>query len=723
MPAGAAACPGCGAPVDGNERGLPPGTQLQNGRYSVGKVLGEGGFGIAYKGVHRELKQIVAIKELFPDRATRKHLAIAVPARQASEFDRERQRALKEARAVARVASNHVVGVLDAFTENNTVYIVMEYLKGRSLREELDRRTPMPPKRVLMIALHLCSALTAVHGHNLLHRDVKPANVMLTRAGRTVLVDFGSARVFSGDRTVSHTRILSTDYAAPEMFGTRGRFGPPTDLYCLAATLYEALTGAPPPSVVDRLQGARLADDKVLHSPLGRTIVRALQVDAAARPRTAAEFMAGCLAVTAPKDKAGRKAKGKQKSKRQGKGKQKNKGRAAARPRAVPVKRIPLKRIAVPPDHVLKGPAAWARRPRNTHLEFHPYRPLLAAAGGRQGRVWDGDRKWGPVHSFEYRTRVRKLAFRDDLLAMVDKRWCVHLWDAGEHKCPGDINTAEVKMYDAAWNLAVAGALAGCTRRGRLVHWDALSGRVRKGPRPTHLGRSPHRARFTPEGTHLVGWRGRTLCVWDAVSGRRRHSLRATDEHRGGRNEGWNCFKALSFGPNMRLLTVCSDGRTRIWDLRAGLCRLLPGPHDELGWDFAYALPHGALWNAAGDTVAHVCMTGGHARHGFPNRFAGYLQSPCSPNPQPLRKLQNPMPDRWPFRIPSCGAFSPDGRSLAMGLWESDCIFLWDTATAQIKTLLRGAAGGTLGLAFNSDSSTLAAAGADGRVRLWTSLS
>ena len=728
IPAGAAACPGCGVPAAAGGRCLVPGTQLQNGRYSVGKMLGEGGFGIAYKGVHRELKQPVAIKELFPDRAQRRGVRLEVSARQASGFDAERRRTLAEARAAAAVDSPHVVKVSDAFTENNTVYIVMEYLKGRSLREELDIRVRLPSKRVLKIARHLCEALTAVHGHNLLHRDVKPDNVMLTSDGRTVLVDFGSARVFRGDRTVNHTRILSTDYAAPEMFGERGRFGPPTDLYCLAATLYEALTGAPPPSVVDRLQGARLADVEALHADLGRTIVQALQVDATARPRTAAAFMAGCLAGTAPKGKGKRKNKGKSKGKQKNKGgsKRKNKGQgkgkqkngAGARGNVLPG--LPV--VAAVQPHIiqcrpprLRSHAQWSTEYMDRmHLEFHPSRPLLAAAFGSHCGVWDGDRQWGQVDGHAHTRDLRKLAWSPNVseckLAMVDRLWNILIGDCDTGGSQ-TVNNPATQLHDMAF--FGIDRLVGYSDKAVLINWSLRTGAMSK-QRLTHWGRRPRHARFTHDGRRLAGWWDRTLCVWDVDSGRRLHAHRSRP------------ISFLALGPGGRqLLTreMWPYGKAKLcfWNLHAGgRCSVLPSPHRLRGGpDNTYRnLPEGAMWSPCGDVLAYVTI--GHLWHARRTSYNAHIQNPFNAHAEAPRPLEMPFGADWqwpPYRHP-VGVFSPTGFTFAIGMPEMPCIPLWNTYTGALRTVLPASPAGTAKLAAGPDG-CLAAAGMDGTVRVW----
>ena len=248
-------CPVCGVGAAADFP-LPMGTELQDGKFTVGKVLGRGGFGITYKGAHRGLQRPVAIKELFPEIASRAGLRVTVTASRRESFRREQESVVQEARVIANLNSRSIVDVHDFFHENGTVYIVMEYLEGPTLEQEIDRLGRLPAGGVARVADEVCEALDTMHRTNLLHRDVKPANILLARDGRAVLIDFGSAREFELAKTQSHTRLVTLNYAAPEQFSQTARFGPYTDLFCLGATLYHALTGAPPPSAMDRLQAA-----------------------------------------------------------------------------------------------------------------------------------------------------------------------------------------------------------------------------------------------------------------------------------------------------------------------------------------------------------------------------------------------------------------------------------------------------------------------------------
>ena len=297
LPGAGVPCPACGAVrAPGSVpslHSLAPGTTLHQGKYSVGRILGEGGFGITYRGSHRALRQSVAIKEFFPSGAVRRNASVSVSAQQRAAFQHERERILQEARHTFGLRAPSIVTVYDAFFENNTAYIVMEYLDGQTLGARLERDGRLPLDEVRRMTHALCAALTEIHNRHLLHRDVKPNNIMLTPEGQTVLIDFGSARAFQRDRTQKHTRVLTAQYAPPEQYSTQARFEPYTDIFSLGATLYHALIGQPPPSAIDRLQNAAQTVNfpSPLPDPLYEAVRQALELRMDARPQTIADFL------------------------------------------------------------------------------------------------------------------------------------------------------------------------------------------------------------------------------------------------------------------------------------------------------------------------------------------------------------------------------------------------------------------------------------------------
>ncbi len=286
------ACPTCGGLPSIPDPALPNGTRLDGGKFTIVRVLGQGGFSITYEGFDETLQRTVAIKELFLEGAVRHGTLVAVPASRRSAWNAERNRVLDEARRIAALKSPNIVDIYAMFEENGTAYIIMEFLRGHTLQEKIQHSGRLPEAEILTVALALCDALAAVHGLNMLHRDIKPANVLLTDDHRTVLIDFGAAREFVLQRTAQHTRILTEDYAAPEQYATEARFGPFTDIFSLGATLFHALLGSPPKNAIERsMQSeASLALPDEFLGPLGNAIQSALELRVEDRPQTIDEF-------------------------------------------------------------------------------------------------------------------------------------------------------------------------------------------------------------------------------------------------------------------------------------------------------------------------------------------------------------------------------------------------------------------------------------------------
>lgn len=308
-PSSAVACGTCGAPLGTDPSSafsgaLPPGTKLQGGMYSVGKVLGQGGFGITYLGGDIRGRRPVAIKELFPYGSTRRganvHPFGGLPA---SEYASTRERFLDEARILARFDHPAIVDVYGTFEENNTAYMVMELLRGKTLGQLVEERGPLPEHEAIGYVRRVGEALIVVHEAGLLHRDLKPDNLMLTGDGEVVLIDFGTARAFAAGKTGRMTTMLSPGYAPLEQYGQSARFGPFTDVYALAATMYHVLTGQMPAPATDRASGVDLVPPRTLNPAVGvitsDAILWAMSMRVDQRPQTVREFLDGLPSVDA----------------------------------------------------------------------------------------------------------------------------------------------------------------------------------------------------------------------------------------------------------------------------------------------------------------------------------------------------------------------------------------------------------------------------------------
>lgn len=235
---------------------LPPGTLLKD-RYLVGRVLGEGGFGITYIGCDLQLELKVAIKEYFPtDKASRLSQASldvsSYTGAAGAHYAEGLKKFLREARTIARMDKQPViVNVRDFFETNHTAYIVMEYVEGTTFRELVEQRGGrIPAGELLYLIEPLFFALKEMHANGLIHRDISPENLMLEK-GEVRLLDFGCARE-AADGEATMTIALKHGYAPVEQYQSKGQ-GPWTDVYALSATIYYCLTGRKPPQAMDRL--------------------------------------------------------------------------------------------------------------------------------------------------------------------------------------------------------------------------------------------------------------------------------------------------------------------------------------------------------------------------------------------------------------------------------------------------------------------------------------
>ena len=237
---------------------LRPGTVL-NGKYLVGNCLGEGGFGITYIGRDLALDIKVAIKEYYPNGYVNRNnlstqLVTATSDHQREIFDHGKSNFLMEARSLAKfIGEPGIVDVRDYFEANNTTYIIMEYLEGESLSSYIKMNGIMAPETAFDMIRPVVKSLEKIHRQGIIHRDISPDNIMLTKENRLVLMDFGSARFFS-NRDKEMSILLKQGYAPEEQYRKNGDQGPWTDVYGLCATLYKCITGVAPEDALDRLR-------------------------------------------------------------------------------------------------------------------------------------------------------------------------------------------------------------------------------------------------------------------------------------------------------------------------------------------------------------------------------------------------------------------------------------------------------------------------------------
>lgn len=203
-----------------------------NGRYRLVYQLGAGGMGSVWLAEDQLLERSVALKELMLRAGT-----ADLPAR--------RTRALQEARAMARVRHPAIVPIHDVFFIDEDPWIVMEYISGRSLHE-LMKRKPLDERSIARIGLHVLRGLNAVHRVGVVHRDVKPTNILVADDDSVFLVDFGIARIAGDESLTGHAIVGTPDYVAPERFRSKSQVGAPADIWALGVTFYCAMEGFSP---------------------------------------------------------------------------------------------------------------------------------------------------------------------------------------------------------------------------------------------------------------------------------------------------------------------------------------------------------------------------------------------------------------------------------------------------------------------------------------------
>lgn len=616
LPDGVRVCPACGAYVGSNLQALPGGHSLHDGCYTIERVLGRGGFGITYRAVHNRLLMRVAIKELFPEGATRQEDGFVVPPAGLGRdgLAEAKEKFLEEARTLAQFNHPGIVRVIDVFEENNTAYLAMEYLGGETLARRILRQGRLPVDEAEEVARKVAAALGVVHAAGLLHRDVKPENIFLTSDGRVVLIDFGSARAFVQGATARYTRVVTPGYAAPEQYASQARVGPPTDIYGLGATLYHALTGNPPPPATDRLLGEALPPLPEWVPPnLRLAVERALAVDAAERPQTVAEFLALLDARPAPQG-------------------------------AAPLPARPRRTRPVTSPSTLQLKPAGAISPHIgavADLAFSPDGALLASASAdKTVAVYDLGAGTLRLMLQGHSAGVNAVSFSPDGQLLASGSWdrTVRLWSLASGKRVGMLLGHEEGVYSLAFS--PDGLLLASAGFDKAVRLWAVAGRNLLRRLRGHTD-AVLAVAFSPDGTLLAsGSMDGTLRLWRPADGEGMGAVRAHQ---------W--VMAVEFDPAGELLaTSGADGLVRLWRLPdLTLLGVLKGHRDSVQ-AVAFAPDGSLLASAAKDRT--VCLW----------RLAD-------------RALLQVLEDH-PERVQAV-AFAPDGRLLACGLADGS-VWFWN---------------------------------------------
>ena len=274
---------------------------ILNGRYIIRDVLGQGGFGITYKAVDYSTGEYVAIKEYYPSSIVTRSSRFAVLPYSGQDIDNfvyGKQQFLEEAKTLAAFIGNpNIVKVFNYFEEpgTGTAYFAMEYVQGISLTKYLQNKGGrISWQEAWSLLLPIADALSKIHAKSIVHRDIKPDNIIITSDSNAVLLDFGAARYIYSAQSQSLETILTRGFAPMEQYYRRGHQGPWTDVYALAATIYCAVTGIVPPESVERVVSDTLkppsAYSVIIPGPAETALLKALEVHEENRFRTMSAF-------------------------------------------------------------------------------------------------------------------------------------------------------------------------------------------------------------------------------------------------------------------------------------------------------------------------------------------------------------------------------------------------------------------------------------------------
>jgi serine/threonine protein kinase len=275
-------CKNCGTQkkeTQQNAHTLSPGVTLHD-RYVIGRVLGQGGFGITYIGFDKKFNIPIAIKEYYPSSYSGRENTVGgsmvypFAGEKTEFFDKFKEKFIKEAQNLSKFAGlPGIVIAKDLFLENNTAYFIMEYVKGKTLKQTLKECGKMSEEDVLRLMEPLMVSLGKLHKKSYIHRDISPDNIILQPDGTLKLIDFGASVETETDGK-STAALMKPGYSPEEQYDTnRKRQGTWSDVYALCATIYHMLEGCPPVDVVERLRNVPIKDFTVPVSPEVRNAI------------------------------------------------------------------------------------------------------------------------------------------------------------------------------------------------------------------------------------------------------------------------------------------------------------------------------------------------------------------------------------------------------------------------------------------------------------------
>ncbi len=549
-----------GAPK--RRQNLAPGTELKDGTYIVGPVLGAGGFSITYSGKEKRLGTPVAIKEFFPKGCYREDGKI-VPG---GKWDKEnfldtRESFLEEGKTMERFERSGIVKVYSAFEGNDTAYIVMEYLSGKTFSRLVQERGLLPEALALKFISQLARTLDGIHLAGLIHGDIKPDNIMLTEDQRVILLDFGAARSYlSSDEEA--TVFLTPGYAPPEQYRGDYLLDPATDVYAVGATMYNLLGGKRPAAAPDRVRGEKLESLKARNSKISvrtsNAVMKALHLHPEKRPPSIRAFLGDLIGP----------------------------GEADIVLASQVFTQIQPRQVGT-----LSGHEGWV-----ICLDFHPEGDLLAS-GDKEGKVW----LWSVENQealgvLDLGDQVAGLEISPDgkLIACGTQAGALVLIDLATGQMVAELKKdpppVQCLTFTTDGQRLVAGFTDGSIQvyepPGKVV--STLKGH-----------QSPvNEVRCSPGGRLMASVSNdKTARLWDLKTGR---AVRVFAGHT-------RVVQSVAFSPDGRVLaTGSSDFTVRLWDVRKGEeLRKLKG-HEAMVWNVMFTPDRSYLLSSASDKTVRV---------------------------------------------------------------------------------------------------------------------
>lgn len=302
-------CPHCGfsaAEYSADPLVLPMGTRL-NDKIIIGRVMGKGGFGVTYLGYDLRMDKTIAVKEYYPNGIAYRlpsGTEVSVADTKSSEtFDKGAEKFYAEAEMVAQFNGNpNIVSVYDYFRANNTVYLIMEYISGITLKNYVKKHGKLTDGQALFVMDKIAAALSITHSAGVLHRDISPDNIMICMDGKIKLIDFGAARQIMAESSSNLTVVMKPGYTPIEQYTKKGRQGAWTDIYSLGVSVYYALT-----EVIIDDPYARMDDDSELtenkhsiNNDLWAILKKCTMINASDRYGSAIDLRKALKSVSAP---------------------------------------------------------------------------------------------------------------------------------------------------------------------------------------------------------------------------------------------------------------------------------------------------------------------------------------------------------------------------------------------------------------------------------------